>query len=517
MTKDVSINTVQSNINNNIDLNSIPSLPTAAMKIMTLIFDSEVDIDELINTIKQDISLCSEVLKVANSASYQTSEPVNNLNQAVVNLGLDQIKKIVLSISVIGSMEELLSKEGFNIILTHSLATAAAAQILADKSVQANSDTAFLIGLFLDLGLFVCANLYPDDFDMYYQESQDKGIHLRTIIEDKLSIKINQLSLELANKWGLPASIVENLNCQSLIEKKLVEPSIEIDILSVISYLSTMAADVYFGASAVVSIEKFKEHLKILMDLDSEQAADVLMKLSVKFNEVSGALNLNLQNQPDFSEVLKKANQELLKINDKHEEMYRELTEKNKQLATLSNNLDKKNKLLNKLVTTDPLTSLYNRRYFVTNLDRIFAQAVRSKQELSIVMLDIDFFKLVNDDYGHQAGDEVLIKTSQQIQKHFRKTDICARYGGEEFIIILPDTSLDGAIKTAEQVRLAIEENTIPLKMLSPTINIKITASFGVATINADIKSPDQLIQVSDKFLYLSKDDGRNCVRPKSF
>ena len=368
-------------------------------------------------------------------------------------------------------------------------------------------------GLFLNLGLFVCANLYPEDFEKFHQEAEEKGIHLRTIIEEKLRVKISKLSYQIAEQWKLPTTIISNINNLSLIEKKLADPSFDLHPLAVVSHLSTMAADVYFGSSTIVSIEQFKNHLQVLMDKDEDAASEILVTLSEQFNEMTEVLNLELPKQSCYTEVLKKANVELLKINERHEQMYKELSEKNQQMLKLSNELDKKNKVLNKLVTTDPLTSLYNRRFFVKNLDRLFAEADRYKKDLSLIILDIDFFKKVNDNYGHQAGDEVLRKVASTIQNSVRKCDICARYGGE-FIIILQETPLDKAKIVAEKVRENIEAQAIHLGMLSPPKDIKVTSSFGVASYVHGVSTPDLLVQDSDKFLYQAKESGPNCVRP---
>lgn len=162
--------------------------------------------------------------------------------------------------------------------------------------------------------------------------------------------------------------------------------------------------------------------------------------------------------------------------------------------------------------TLDGLTGIPNRRHFDSAIAKEWNRASRTGTPISLIMCDIDHFKTYNDNYGHQKGDNCLIRIALLLQEHARREgDMAARYGGEEFVIILPATSLDNAREIAEQMRIAIEELSIPHRFSSPE-NI-VTASFGVATI---IPRPDQqprvLISRADKALYLAKQQGRNRV-----
>lgn len=498
----------------NMDLSSIPTMPAAAMKIMSMIFNEDVDIDALITTVKQDIALSSEIIKAANSPLYRPNDPIDNITNAIMHLGLDNIKKIVLSTSVFGTMKDQLSQENYSLLLSYSLATAAAAQILADEINNINSETAFIIGLFLNLGLFACAKLYPSEFETALKDARNRGLHLNTILEECLSIKLHDVSLKVAKQWRLPKSILEHIMCREKIALKHADPMFEVSPLSIISHLSMMAADVYFGTASIISIEKFKGDIKMLMGKKEDAASNILALLSDTFNNVSSTLDLDLPEQPKYTDILKKANKELLKINKKYELMYQELSDKNQEMLKLSIELDKRNQHLQKLVTTDPLTSLYNRRYLEKSLQRLIAESKRYDVPLSLIMLDIDFFKKINDDYGHQAGDEVLIKTSRKLEKTCRDSDILARFGGEEFIILLPHTNLKQAIIASEKCRKVLESEDFVLNMLTPIKTINVTASFGVATYSNQTNTPDSLIQSADKLLYQAKENGRNCVYP---
>ncbi|MGZ0080672.1 GGDEF domain-containing protein [Methylomonas sp. YC3] len=156
----------------------------------------------------------------------------------------------------------------------------------------------------------------------------------------------------------------------------------------------------------------------------------------------------------------------------------------------------------------DPLTGLYNRLFLNENLERELLLAERQGYEVSVVMSDLDHFKMINDCYGHQAGDAVLKAFADILKRHARASDLDCRYGGEEFFLVLPDTSRQTASERAESIRLALVAQPIAVA----DISIHVTASFGVATYPANGLSPVALIGAADKALYLAKDAGRNQV-----
>ena len=175
-------------------------------------------------------------------------------------------------------------------------------------------------------------------------------------------------------------------------------------------------------------------------------------------------------------------------------------------IAVSKKELEQANNMLETLSRTDRLTVLYNRGYWEECLAREFLRSQRSGNPLSLIMFDIDHFKIVNDTYGHQAGDEVIRKTADMIRKCARTTDIPGRYGGEEFCIILLDTDADGAHYLAERLRNAIESLTVQTEQHS----INFTISLGIAELSPELSDYKKWIECSDKALYEAKHAGRN-------
>jgi two-component system cell cycle response regulator len=161
------------------------------------------------------------------------------------------------------------------------------------------------------------------------------------------------------------------------------------------------------------------------------------------------------------------------------------------------------------LALTDPLTSVYNRRYLMAHLDELMARTAEGHAGPGLLMLDIDYFKRVNDTYGHVAGDAVLREVANRIQRHVRGFDLVARYGGEEFVVVMPDTGLPVATMVAERLRNVMADKPVTFDGAG---EIGVTVSIGIAVARDGGDTAAALLQRADKALYGAKASGRNCV-----
>ena len=174
------------------------------------------------------------------------------------------------------------------------------------------------------------------------------------------------------------------------------------------------------------------------------------------------------------------------------------------QLQEAREQLETANRVLQLRADTDGLTELYNHVFLMKTLETEIERSRRYGTALSVVMLDIDHFKKINDTYGHQLGDTVLIETAKLLRQPLRASDTAGRYGGEEFMLILPNTDRDGALALAERIRSSIE--TTPFT----ATQLQVTISAGIAAWNK--QKLVELIQTADNWLYEAKRNGRNQV-----
>lgn len=189
-------------------------------------------------------------------------------------------------------------------------------------------------------------------------------------------------------------------------------------------------------------------------------------------------------------------------------QLQEDLEHEREQLQKLSDELAESNKRFQQLALTDELTGVYNRRFANEHLERVWAVAERSNGHLACMMLDIDYFKQVNDKYGHKTGDEALKQFAKTLKLSVRKQDVICRLGGEEFLLICPDILPESLERYAERIRVQVEG------MVIQDINgksIRMTVSIGAASKMASILSAEAMLQIADKRLYQAKERGRNC------
>ncbi len=179
-------------------------------------------------------------------------------------------------------------------------------------------------------------------------------------------------------------------------------------------------------------------------------------------------------------------------------------------LGHLSSKQKAQQEMLEGLSVRDRLTGLLNYGYFIDHLEKEQKRALRYQNPLSVIMLDVDYFKRFNDTFGHERGNEVLKRVTKVITKRIRNVDIAARYGGEEFVVTLPNATKKQALAVAERIRTAIEKETFKGNAAQPVVHV--TISGGIASYPSQAEDIEQLVYKADQALYVAKETGRNQI-----
>ncbi len=278
-----------------------------------------------------------------------------------------------------------------------------------------------------------------------------------------------------------------------------------IDTTSNMVVVTTLNEPIFFNRAMlkflnVDSIDLFRSHYKNLDDFFM-QHPNILQDFNMDGNWLDAMLSID-QDTPISMLAPGTRNKRMYTLQVK-----RLQTKEERYFFSFTDvtDLEDERQYFEKMATHDSLTGIYNRFFFLDATKRGIKVSIRDERPMSLMMLDIDHFKSVNDTYGHDAGDQVLQAFVTTIAERLRDSDIFARWGGEEFIVTLPSTSLENAMHLAETVRENIEQS------IFPEVN-KITCSIGVSSLNEE-DSVDTLIKRADMALYEAKASGRNCVK----
>ena len=268
----------------------------------------------------------------------------------------------------------------------------------------------------------------------------------------------------------------------------------------------------------------------ILQDIVMSEIDRLMMVRYFRENKATAQIPIIVLSTKDEATLKREAfklgaNDYIVKLPDKieliariryHSQAYINQLEKDAAFRALEKSrlkLAEANRILQKLSSLDSLTGISNRRIFDETLKKEWSRSLRNEKSLGLVMLDIDFFKLYNDHYGHQSGDDCLKKVAKCLASTIhRDTDFLARYGGEEFSVILPDTDLNGAVKVAEKMRLAIKN--LRIEHAKSNISDVVSISLGVsAVLPSKTTVPEVLLATADQALYKAKEEGRDRVQ----
>jgi len=489
----------------------LPTLPTVASELISLTSKEETTLADIADLVSQDIALSAKILKVSNSAFYSFPQQIGSIKQAVSILGINAVRSLVLSFSFLsikkGSEQTRFNFEKF---WEKSLASAVAAKLILEKVSGADTEEIFVTGLLQNLGELIFAKTFPAQFDLVLKSIEDE--QQDNIVAEEITFGADHsfVGTEVAKSWGFPEVLVLPIQYHHE-PKKYPGQNEKIQSTVKAVYLSDFLVNILYSEKPEKFHRLFRVEARKLLKLNDDDIESILEHLHSSVQEAGAYFNLKIKSTKSVQEILQEANIRLSLMNLDYDQINKQLVQAKIHLEDMTEELEKKNQILSNLANIDGLTEIYNHRYFQNALDQEISRAIRHETTLSLLLIDIDHFKVFNDTYGHQIGDFVLIEFSKILKENIRKYDILARYGGEEFAIILPETSTEDSLAVAEKLRKGIEA-----ALFSDTREkYHVTASFGHACnkpATDDDFSKNSFINQADQALYEAKEKGRNCV-----
>jgi len=482
----------------------LPSLPAVAIRILEAVKKDENSFDELAQIISSDPSLAVKTLKVVNSPSYALSQKVNSLEKALAILGLNAMKNIALSFVVAKEFKS--HSEGvfdFDFFWKRSVTAAVAADLTA-KQINNKSDDAFVTGLLQDIGIAIMYFCKKDDYLEVLNERKTGELSIEDTEKKVLGFDHQELGSEILKAWGLSESIYMPIRYHH--NNAALPSECELSVNTI--YLSDKISSVYHGSRSSEKLEAIKSFLGTKYEQKEEDVENLIDLVAKRSIEILSVFEIDPADMKPYSEILEEANEELGKLNLSSEQLLIKFKEAKDRAETLASQMKLANEKLRTMALRDGLTGLFNHRYFQEIFDQEFDRAVRYKRPFSLMMLDLDHFKKVNDSHGHRVGDIVLQEVSALILSTVRTNDVVARYGGEEFAVIAPETDLKGAAVLAERIRKTVEQ----MEISADSATVKATISIGVVTYLPEKKTAtkSEILDAADKSLYESKRNGRN-------
>jgi diguanylate cyclase (GGDEF)-like protein len=509
------------------NLSKLPSLPTAAVQLMSMFSDPDARIPEIVEVIQADPALAGKVLKAANSSRSGMERQVGDLHRAVVLLGKKTVMALALGFSLSeASMSSGLHARLFSDFWFQSLVRAVSASVISERFPDIDPGEAFTIGLLARIGRLALLNNDSERFVPLLTQANETGIPLAEIEAERADVASAEVTRHLFETWNLPPHCIEAVeeltaSLEEACRDRASRPVALADVLRI----ATAFGEFFSGEGCGVAIAKVYELAGSLLGESEEGVHQLVDRIRTELDAHSELFKVDMSQVGTPMELLMQAMEQLsmLAVSSAGgpDSLVgpQELQEENGRLRSRVMELTRTS-------ITDSLTSLYNRAHFMDQLRRRVRQAAEQHQPVGLLIADIDHFKQFNDVHGHLAGDDVLRSVASAMLSEIRRDDVLARYGGEEFVVLSHAANADGLRQQAERLRKCVEMLAVQYegKSLAVTLSVGGTILIPPAVTSGQPFDADGtgvsdvltfetgLFKQADAALYQSKSNGRNCV-----
>lgn len=479
---------------------NFPTPPAVAMKVLQLAQDPEIALAKVADAVSADPAIAAKVMRIANSAMYARRRQTTNLRQALITLGLNATLTLALSFTLVRTLRNS-ATGGFDFpaYWRRTVLSSAWAKLLATELMRSDAEEAFLASLLQDLGMLVIDKVWPEVYDGI---SPFKIDHPRICQHEQNCIGSDHYTIgaALLGIWNMPAKLVEAVQYSHDANASGADRN-EKTFIRIVE-LSGELSDVWLGGHDPVALRRIGQQVQQKLGISASRLGEMFDIVREQLPVAEELFQMELYDSAQLQDITDMARETLVVRNLHQIHESQDLQRRTSRLEEENNELKTENNL-------DALTKACNRRYFEESLAREFEAAAKHAWPLSIVFVDVDKFKEVNDSFGHQAGDAVLIAVAGLLDESLRDSDIVARYGGDEFVLLLP--GVDAA--HADLVGTRICQGICGMKVNTGNdTTISVTLSLGIATLDSqhDFNNPKALLAAADAALYESKRNGRN-------
>lgn len=481
---------------------TLPTPPSIAMRIVDLAEDPETGIADMAEVLEQDPAMTARMLRIANSALYAQRRKVNNLRQAVTLLGLNGVMSLALGFSLLGAFavdgraSAVLEKIYHRAILSGEIA-----RDLGQRLGVAASDSLFISGILQDVGVLALIRIYGEEY-MKLLDEADNHQELSRLEIAKLGHDHAEIGAWLIQRWHIPAEIQNDIRHSHDTSGWNVFEEDAKRLFAVA--LSGFIADVWIEHDKEAALQRVHSVAESWPDLDHDEFGAAVNAVGERMAHLQELYDIRLLSADENIAIMERS-KELQLIRNLRS--IKEAVDVQQKAA----NLEAINQDLMDRVAHDGLTQVYNRAHFEQVIAEEFEQARKHAWPITVMLLDLDHFKAVNDTYGHQVGDEVLKSVAHIIKQELRGDDLVARYGGEEFVVVLPGTDEEGAAMLGKRLLKKLAASSVADY---PEFAVSVTASAGLAALSkANIfNNQKELIRAADRALYAAKLAGRACM-----